>query len=552
MENLYTGGQLAVKLMEEFGVKVAFGIPGGQTLSVNNAMYDSTIRFVHTRHENGAAVAADGYGRLTCYPGVCLATTGPGATNLITGLGGALRDSSPVIALVFQNKLPDAGRGDAQESDHELLFGSICKKYIPVRDISSLAWSMREAYRVAKTGRPGPVVVDFYRDVVENQKAPYIPMDPADYCYATDCVALPASIQAAAAEIKKAKKPCLWVGNGVKLAHAEEEIKELSLLLAAPIVTTYNAMAAVESSFENLVGPRTRHGSEISKAALEESDCVITVGSTLTAISTNRWDLKIHNMIQFDIIPENIGRHYPAKVGVVGDAKAGLRSLIDTLKADGYQADPSYRNDIFARKAKWAENVFSGPIADVNATPVPPVALHMELSKCLKENSIFVVDAGNPGAWTHITDFPAGTTYMKPVNYGNMGFALGAALGCKEAAPDREVIALLGDGSLGMTLGELETISREKLHVIVILVNDDAYGNIKQEEKFKTGTENYIGVEFPSIDYVKVAEALGYNGTIVRKASEIPQAMEAARASDKPFMIEVKLDGSYTVWPSCF
>ncbi|OKZ53318.1 MAG: hypothetical protein BHV94_06375 [Clostridiales bacterium 59_14] len=552
MENLYTGGQLAVKLMEEFGVKVAFGIPGGQTLSVNNAMYDSTIRFVHTRHENGAAVAADGYGRLTGEPGVCLATTGPGATNLITGLGGALRDSSPVIALVFQNKLPDAGRGDAQESDHELLFGSICKKYIPVRDISSLAWSMREAYRVAKTGRPGPVVVDFYRDVVENQKAPYIPMDPADYCYATDCVALPASIQAAAAEIKKAKKPCLWVGNGVKLAHAEEEIKELSLLLAAPIVTTYNAMAAVESSFENLVGPRTRHGSEISKAALEESDCVITVGSTLTAISTNRWDLKIHNMIQFDIIPENIGRHYPAKVGVVGDAKAGLRSLIDTLKADGYQADPSYRNDIFARKAKWAENVFSGPIADVNATPVPPVALHMELSKCLKENSIFVVDAGNPGAWTHITDFPAGTTYMKPVNYGNMGFALGAALGCKEAAPDREVIALLGDGSLGMTLGELETISREKLHVIVILVNDDAYGNIKQEEKFKTGTENYIGVEFPSIDYVKVAEALGYNGTIVRKASEIPQAMEAARASDKPFMIEVKLDGSYTVWPSCF
>ena len=552
MENLYTGRQLAVKLMEEFGVKVAFGIPGGQTLSVNNAMYDSTIRFVHTRHENGAAVAADGYGRLTGEPGVCLATTGPGATNLITGLGGALRDSSPVIALVFQNKLPDAGRGDAQESDHELLFGSICKKYIPVRDISSLAWSMREAYRVAKTGRPGPVVVDFYRDVVENQKAPYIPMDPADYCYATDCVALPASIQAAAAEIKKAKKPCLWVGNGVKLAHAEEEIKELSLLLAAPIVTTYNAMAAVESSFENLVGPRTRHGSEISKAALEESDCVITVGSTLTAISTNRWDLKIHNMIQFDIIPENIGRHYPAKVGVVGDAKAGLRSLIDTLKADGYQADPSYRNDIFARKAKWAENVFSGPIADVNATPVPPVALHMELSKCLKENSIFVVDAGNPGAWTHITDFPAGTTYMKPVNYGNMGFALGAALGCKEAAPDREVIALLGDGSLGMTLGELETISREKLHVIVILVNDDAYGNIKQEEKFKTGTENYIGVEFPSIDYVKVAEALGYNGAIVRKASEIPQAMEAARASDKPFMIEVKLDGSYTVWPSCF
>ena len=181
MKELYTGGLLVVKIMEEFGVKVVFGVPGGQTLYVTDPIQDTgNMRFVHTRHENGAATAADGWGRLTGEPGVCLATTGPGATNLITGLGGALRDSSPVIALVFQNKLPDAGRGDAQESDHELLFSSICKKYIPVRDISVLPWAMREAYRVAKTGRPGPVVVDFYRDVIENQQAPYVPQKPEE------------------------------------------------------------------------------------------------------------------------------------------------------------------------------------------------------------------------------------------------------------------------------------------------------------------------------------------------------------------------------------
>lgn len=552
MEKMYTGGQLAVKIMEEFGAKIVFGIPGGQTLSVNNAMYDSKIRFVHTRHENGAAVAADGYGRLTGEPGICLATTGPGATNLITGLGGAFRDSSPVIALVFQNKLPDAGRGDAQEGDHQLLLGSLCKKYIPVRDISCLAWAMREAYREAKTGRPGPVVVDFYRDVVENQTAPYIPVDPATYCFKDDSIAGRASIEAAAANICKSKKICLWIGNGVKLAHAKEEVKALSTLLEAPIVTTYNGLAAIESSFKNLVGPRSRHGSEISKSAIEEADCVIVVGSSLTAISTNRWELKAKNLIQFDIIPENIGRHYPASVGIIGDAKVNLQLLTNELKAQNYTADSSYRDEIFARKAKWAKGVFSGPIADTQATPVPPIALQMELGKCLKENGIFVVDAGNPGAWAHITDFPEGTTCMKPVNYGNMGFALGAALGCKEAAPEREVIALLGDGSLGMTLGELETISREKLNVIVLLVNDDAYGNIKQEEKFKTGTENYVGVEFPSIDYVDIAKALGYSGTIVRKACELPAAMEQARVADGPYMIEIKLDGSYTVWPSCF
>lgn len=552
MDKQYTGGELVVKVMEEFGAKVVFGIPGGQTLSVNTAMYHSKVRFVHTRHENGAAVAADGYGRLTGEPGICLATTGPGATNLITGLGGALRDSSPVIALVFQNKLPDAGRGDAQESDHELLFSSICKKYIPVRDVKSLVWAMREAYRTAKTGRPGPVVVDLYRDVVENQTAPYVPADPATYCHMPTFVADTASLEAAVKNIMSSKKVCLWIGNGVKLAHAEDEVKELSTLLHAPIVTTYNGMAAIESDFENLVGPRSRHGSEISKAAIEEADCVLTIGSTLTGISTNRWELKAHNMIQFDIVPENIGRYYPVSVAVLGDAKANLSTLIDMLKKAGYEGDAAYRDEIFARKAVWKEKTCSGSIADVNAYPVPPIALQMELGKCLKENGIFVVDAGNPGAWTHITDFPKGTTYMKPVNFGNMGFAIGAALGCKEAAPEREVIALLGDGSLGMTLGDLETISREKLNVIVLLVNDDAYGNIKQEEKFKTGTEEYIGVEFPSIDYVDVAKSLGFQGTIVRKASELPAAMEMARACEGPFMIEVKLDGSYTVWPACF
>lgn len=197
MNKVYGGGELVVKVLQEFGAKRVFGVPGGQTLYVTDPLNDTDIRFVHTRHENGAACAADGWGRLTGEPGICLATTGPGATNLITGLGGALRDSSPVIALVFQNKLPDAGKGDAQESDHELLFESICKKYIPVRDASTVVWAMREAYRVAKTGRPGPVVVDLYRDVVENQTASYEYVDPKNYCVMPESIANDEAIDAA-------------------------------------------------------------------------------------------------------------------------------------------------------------------------------------------------------------------------------------------------------------------------------------------------------------------------------------------------------------------
>lgn len=550
--NEMIGGQLVVKVLEEFGAKVVFGIPGGQTLSVNNALYDSEVAFIHTRHENGAACAADAWGRITGEPGICLATTGPGATNLITGLGGALRDSSPVIALVFQNKLPDVGRGDAQESDHELLFGSLCKKYIAVRDASSVVWAMREAYRTAKTGRPGPVVVDLYRDVVENQKAPYVYADPKTYCYQPQFPACSDAIAKAAETVKNAKKVTLWVGNGVKIAHAQEELKELSLLLEAPVVTTYNAIATLESDFPNFVGPRSRHGSVISRAAIEEADCVLVVGTSLSAISTNRWTLAPKNIIQFDIIPESIGRQYPAQVGVIGDAKLTLRQLCDKLKSDGYQADRAFRDDIFARRAVWLKETQSGPIADVNATPVPPIALHIELSKLLKEDMVMAVDAGNPGAWTHITHFPKGTTYLKPVNYGNMGFAIPAAIACKYAQPEREVIALLGDGSFGMTMGDLETATREKLPIIVLLVNDNAYGNIKQEELFKTGEARYIGVEFTERDYVDTAKSLGCDGVIVRKATELPAAFEKARASKGPFMIEVKLDGSYTVWPECF
>ena len=549
MEKLYTGGELVVKVLEEFGAKVVFGVPGGQTLFVTDPLQDTDIRFVHTRHENGAACAADGWGRLTGEPGICLATTGPGATNLITGIGGAFRDSSPMIALVFQNRLPDAGKGDAQESDHELLFGSICKKYIPVRDVSTVQWAMREAYRVAKTGRPGPVVVDLYRDVVEEQKGAYQPVDPSEYCVMPSTVASDAAIEGAKKLIENNKKLCLWVGNGVKIAHAADEVKELSRILNAPVVCTYNAIGAIEGDFENLVGPRSRHGSKVSKAALEEADCVLIIGSTLTAISTNRWAIKVKDAVQFDIVPENIGRHYPVKAGVVGDAKASLAKLIEALKKDNYTGDADFLQDILARKAVWMKELLQGAIVDTEATPVPPLALHMELQKLLKEDSVFVVDAGNPGAWTHITRFPKGVHYMKPVNYGNMGFALGASLGCKEACPDKEVIALLGDGSLGMTLGDLETIAREGLPVIILLVTHSAYGNIKQEELFKMGEGRYTGVEFPDIDYVDVAKALGMDGCIVKKASELAAAFQQARESGKPYMVEVKLDGSFTVWP---
>ena len=252
-------------------------------------------------------------------------------------------------------------------------------------------------------------------------------------------------------------------------------------------------------------------------------------------------------MIQIDIVPENIGRQYPVSVGILGDAKLALTQLVSQL--GDYSGDKEFLSDMLDRKMEWKKHLEESAIADSEATPVPPIALQKELQKHLLEGSVFCVDAGNPGAWTHYTTFPKNMAYFKPVNYGNMGFSLGAALGCKEAEPEREVIALLGDGSLGMTLGDLETIGREALPIIIILVNDSAYGNIKQEELYKMGENRYIGVEFKDYDYINVAKTFGVDGCIVTKASQIGDALQTARNSGKPFMIEVKLDGSYTVWP---
>ena len=548
----YKGGQLVVKVLEENKTKVVFGIPGGQTLSVTDAIYDTDIRFINTRHENGAACAADGWGRLTGEPGICLATTGCGAANLITGLGGAYRDSSPVIALVFQNKLPDAGKGDAQESNHEALFSSVCKQYIPVRSASSVVWAMREAYRVAKTGRPGPVVVDLYRDVVEDQTAGYEYVDPKSYCIQSRVQPDDEEVKSAVLAIKDSSKICVWCGNGIKLSDASEEVMKLSEIANAPVVTTYNGIACIPGEFENLIGPRSRHGSVVTKAAIEDADCIVLVGSTLTAISTNRWSIKAKNIIQIDIIPENIGRHYPVSVGVVGDAKKALTAITDGLVSAGFIGEEAFLQELKSKRSEWEKKTVSGAISDKTAEPVAPIAFAKEFEKVLAENSVLAVDAGNPGAWTHIIKFPKGTSYMKPVNFGNMGFALPAALGAKAAAPEKEVIALLGDGSLGMTLTELETVAREKLNIIILVLNDDAYGNIRQEELFKTGKERYIGVDFTKVDYVDVAKALGCDGAVVKKASDLSSAFEQARVSDKPFMIEVKFDGSYTIWPEAF
>lgn len=543
----------ALKVLEEQGAKYVFGIPGGQTLYFTDAIRDSDIRFIQTRHEGVAAGAADVYGRLTGKPGLCLATTGPGATNLITSIGGAMRDSSPLIAFLFQNTLAGAGRGDAQEADHELLFSSIVKKYIPVRHPGALVWAMREAYRVAMTGRPGPVVVDFYRDVIEKGECDYVPQRVESYCADMSIEPSAAKIDALVEKICTYKKVSIWCGNGVKMSHSGDKVIALAEKLNVPVVTTFNGISSVPTDHPLVFGARSRHGTELSRKVLEDADCVLVLGSSMSSVSTNRWGLNLPDIIQVDFAPEQIGRQYPVCLGVVGELNIVLDMVNAKVAACGCPERAAWVDSLKRDRDAWLARVYAGAVNDPNAKPAAPVALMAELNKCFRDDDMICVDAGNPGAWSHLFKLAPTNRYFKPVNYGNMGFSIPAALAASLAQPDKHVFCFIGDGSLGMTLGDVETISRFTKNVTIVVFNDHAYGNIKQEELFKFGEGHYYGVDLlRGADYAGVAKALGLGAEKIFSAAELPAAVERARAHDGSYMIEVDFDGSYTIWPEAF
>ncbi len=546
--------QAAAEVMKEQNTKVVFGIPGGQTLFLNNALLDADIQFVATRHEGAAGHAADGWGRLTGTPGFCLATTGPGATNLLTPIGGALRDSSPMIALIFQNRLADVGRGDAQEANHEAIFTSLVKEYIPVRHPDAAVWAMREAYRVAMSGRPGPVVVDFYRDVLEEGVCEYEYKDPKSYCFQPIVPPNQENLTKAADFLAKTAKVCILCGNGVKLSHASDKVLKLAEKLNAPMVTTFNGIGSVPTTHPLVYGARTRHGSAFTKSILESADSVLVLGSSMSAVGTNRWGLKLNNIIQVDFDSKNIGRHYPVECGIVGDIGLTIDALLNTLPSaseENKKISSEWVTGIDKDFDAWKKKVYSGSINDSKAVPAPPVAVMRELSELLKEDEIVCIDAGNPGAWSHLLTLKEKVSYMKPVNYGNMAFAVPAGMASSLAEPGREVISILGDGSMGMCLGELESVARSGSKQIVIVLNDGAYGNIRQEENFKFGPR-YTGVDLTQLDFAEIAGNAGMGGETIQKAEDLKAAIERAREHKGNYLINILFDGSYSVWPEAF
>ena len=553
-----TGGDVVVACLSALGVRFVFGVPGGQTLAITDGILRAKgMRFITARHEGAAACMADAIGRMTRQPGVCLATTGPGATNMITGIGGAFRDSSPVIAITCNNRLPDLDRDDAQAADHVALFRPLVKWAKLVVDGRTIPQVMEKAYLHATSGCPGPVLVDFARDVIES------PLDASvgEKARRTgQLVSVPASrpsadptrLAEAAAALRQARRPCLWLGNGVKLADAGEEALKLAEILDAPVITTFNGIGAVPTTHPLVYGPLSRMGTELSSRVLADTDVVVAVGNSFNAISTSRWSLKLpERIVQIDVDPTTLGRYYAGRtLSVLGDARKVMASLAEAIGAEPPENEVAVErrkrlDRLSAARQRWWQSGVKAGAARPNL--IAPDAAVRSVREVVPDEAMAIFDAGNPGVWSYLWEIRKAGTYMKPVGYGNMGFAVPAAIAAKVQNPDVPVVAFVGDGSLGMTLGELETVAREKLPMCIVVMNDCGYGNIRQEQivHFEGRT---IGVDLTDVDYAAVARASGLQGVRVKTVEDLARAVKEALAANQPWLVDAAIDPDVNAW----
>ena len=560
MSSDITGGQLVVRMLASLGIRHVFGVPGGQTLAITDAILDEPlIEFVTVRHEASAAVMADAYGRLTGTPAVCLATTGPGATNLLTGVGGAMRDSSPCIVITCNNNGENIYKDDAQNADHVAIFRSLTKWSRLVDHGTGIKQAMEEAYVQAMTGNPGPVHLDFARDTIEGTVAVPV-IAPVHSLKSWIChrpVASAASVATAAEAIAAAARPVIWAGNGCARSGAGPAVVTLAEAMRIPVMTTFNGIGVLPTTHPLVFGPLSRMGTSLTSRLLSNADLVIAVGNSLNAISTGRWKLQLPRVIQVDIDPAVIGRYYgDSTYGLVGDAKATVEELTRILMADDSAAQAArgrveWVAELQQRESQWwdgQDEASAGAGAGASAfAGLSPAEVVRGLRQVTPDDAILIPDAGNPGVWSYLWDIRRSGTYMKPVGFGNMGFAVPAAIAAAVLEPDRPVLVLVGDGSLGMTLAELETLARVGGRVVVVVLNDAGYGNIRQEQLLHFGNRT-IGVDFGPADYAKAAEGLGIPAKRMTSLRELASAVEKAFAGNSPVLFDVPIDRDISAW----
>ncbi|MFQ6226159.1 acetolactate synthase large subunit [Nocardia sp. NPDC002869] len=551
-----TGAQSVVRSLEELGVDTVFGIPGGAVLPVYDPLFDSTkVRHVLVRHEQGAGHAATGYAQATGKVGVCMATSGPGATNLVTPIADAQMDSVPMVAITGQVGRSLIGTDAFQEADISGITMPITKHNFLIKEGADIPRILAEAFYLASSGRPGVVLVDIPKDVLQEQTTFGWPPEMRLPGYRPVTKPHGKQVREAARLIAESTRPVLYVGGGVIKSDASAELLELAELTGIPVVTTLMARGAFPDSHELNMGMPGMHGTVAAVAALQKSDLLVTLGARFDDRVTGQLDSFAPGakVIHADIDPAEIGKNRHADVPIVGDCREVITELIETLRAD----PAGFELDLTAWRAYLDGIRDSYPLgwSKPSDGSVSPEYVIETLGRLAGPDAIYCAGVGQHQMWAaQFIKYEKPRTWLNSGGAGTMGYAVPAAMGAKMGQPDREVWAVDGDGCFQMTNQELATCSVEGVPIKVALINNGNLGMVRQwqtlfyDQRYSNTDLKTHGLRIP--DFVKLAEALGCHGIRVEKEEDVEAAIrEAQSINDRPVVIDFIVGKDAQVWP---
>ncbi len=548
-----TGAEIFVECLIREKVKVLFGIPGGVVLPIFDKLYDAPIRFILTRHEQGAVHMADGYARATGKVGVCLATSGPGATNLTTGLANAHMDSIPIVAFTGQVATHLIGNDAFQEADAIGITRPITKHNFLVKDVRDLARTIREAFYIASTGRPGPVLIDLPVDI---QRASCEFIWPEKFeirSYKPVYEGHPKQIEKVAEAISIAERPIFYVGGGVVASGAYEELSKIAEKADIPVTTTLMAIGVFPTQHRLYVGMLGMHGTYQANHAMQNADLIIAVGSRFDDRCTGKLGAfapKAKNIVHIDIDPTSISKNVPANIPVVGDAKSILGELLKIVKPKKHTP---WLNQIKEWKNKH-------PLEYPEDGKLYPQYVVEKISEVTCGEAIVTTEVGQNQMWAAQFYKPKKPRhFLSSGGLGTMGYGFPAAIGAKIACPNETVIDIAGDGSFQMNIQELATAVVNKVNVIIAILNNSCLGMVSQWQRLfykrrysavQLYTQPCKPFTYPVPDFVKVAEAYGAIGIrVTKKESVLPALEKAMKVKDKPVIIDFVVEQEANVFP---
>ncbi len=538
-----TGAKILVESLQREGTEIIFGYPGGVVLPIYDELYDSSLRHILVRHEQAAAHAADGYARASGRVGVCLATSGPGACNLVTGIATAYMDSIPIVALTGQVPTNLLGNDAFQESDITGITMPITKHNYLVKNAGDLSRVVKEAFYIAGTGRPGPVLIDIPKDVsTMSVKDTPAPEKVSLRGYNPTYHGHKRQIEKALQLIAQAERPVIYAGGGVILSNASAELLSIATRLGIPITTTLMGLGAIPGDHPLNLGMLGMHGTEYANFAITECDLLFAIGVRFDDRVTGKTETFAANakIIHIDVDPAEIGKNKRVDVPIVGDVKSVLTDMLTCLKKTG-------GHDIWIKKIQqWKQH---HPLKCPKDGLLHPQFIIRQLSELLDGNGIIVSEVGQNQMWTaqHYC-FKQPRTWITSGGLGTMGYGLPAAMGAHFARPDLPVFDVAGDGSIQMNIQEFGTLAAEKIPVKIAILNNRYLGMVRQwQELFYDRRYSYT--ELPPVEFVKIANAYGIEGITVTDPDDVKSSLQAALDCDGPFVLDFRVEREENVFP---